>query len=39
MSQPSPSNQPAPRGSNRAVHYVGLAALTIAIVVGLAFIL
>jgi hypothetical protein len=39
MSQPSPSNPPAPRGTNRGVHYVGLAALTIAIIVGLAYLL
>jgi hypothetical protein len=39
MPQPVPDTPPAPRGTNRTVHYVGLALLTIAIVGGIILIL
>lgn len=39
MPDPVSSSPSSPGGQNRTVHYVGLAVLTIAIIVGLVFIL
>lgn len=41
MPEPVPDTPPGtnPRGTNRTIHYVGLAVLTIAIVAGIVLIL
>jgi hypothetical protein len=39
MPEPVPSTPPSPGGTNRTVHYVGLALLAVVVVVGVALIL